>query len=87
MRFRITGQISARAAADSFESQRELYDLARDGAELSPLPAAPGSPLDGLLDELGASLARKRIFDAGDRRTLDAAAMQELQAIGYGGER
>jgi sulfatase-like protein/uncharacterized protein DUF5666 len=75
----------AHAAANQYAIERNLYDLARDRAELSPAPAEPGSALDRRLDELGAAQARKRIFDAGDQKALDAAALQELQAIGYGG--
>lgn len=73
------------ADANQYEGVRELYDLARDGSELAPGPAQPGSPLDARLDQLGSVLARKRIFDADDQRALDAAARKELQDIGYGG--
>ena len=70
---------------DAYEIRRELYDLESDGAELGPRAVEPGTALDALLDELGSTLARKRIFAAGDQRALDERALQELQDIGYGG--
>ncbi len=73
------------ASTNQYESERDLYDLARDRLELAPGPAQPGSPLDTRLDQLGAALARKRLFGVGDQKTLDAGALQELQDIGYGG--
>lgn len=73
------------AASSGYELRHTLYDLARDPAELAGTSSAPGTPLDGRLDELGAALAPLRIFGSGDRKTLDSEAMRELQDIGYGG--
>jgi len=75
------------ASANGYESTRELYDLARDRAESAPRTAVPGSTLDVELDQIGAALVQERRFGAGDQKTLDAAALRELQDIGYGGER
>jgi len=75
----------AHAAANQYETERTLYDLARDPAEFAPRSAEPGGPLDSRLDELGAALARKRIFGTDDQKTLDAEAIRALQNIGYAG--
>src|SRR5262245_24152465 len=77
---------NAFAAANRFESARELHDLAGDPTETSPRSVEPGSPLERQLDELGTALARKRRFGAGDQKVLDAAALRALQDIGYGGQ-
>jgi len=68
-----------------FEIRRTRLDLARDPQELGGEAAEAGSRLEGMLDELGARLAARRVFGAGDRKALDSDAIRALQDIGYGG--
>lgn len=73
------------AEANRFTVERKLYDLAQDPAELAAMAAAPGSPLDAELEQLGAALVQHRSFGAKDKKVLDEAALKALQDIGYAG--
>jgi arylsulfatase len=73
------------AKTRGFEGVRTLFDLARDPGELAGQAVAAGSELDARLDALGRALASRRVFGVKDQRALDAEALQELEAIGYGG--
>ncbi|HEX6884286.1 MAG TPA: sulfatase-like hydrolase/transferase [Planctomycetota bacterium] len=73
----------AQAAARGYERVRSLFDLARDPGELEPRPVEDGTELERALEELGRALAARRRFAASDQKALDAAALRELEAIGY----
>ena len=73
------------AEAERFTVERKLYDLTLDPSELASLSAAPGSPLDARLEELGAELVKHRVFGAKDKKVLSEAALKALQDIGYAG--